>query len=165
MPRSGLSIIEIKLNIIQIQRNNTREIYRAKIRGYSSYLSRCLRDRRKANRSSSDPSSSGAGSESVELAEDVEGGDEADEAEAHDEDDGGANLEPRRVVRVEPEHVAASSAAESTGATGATSGSADPPPPHPGRRGGRAARGRADGSGPGGGGRRCLGLRCASCHG
>ena len=56
----------------------------------------------------------------VEFAEDVEGGDEADEAETHDEDHGGADLQPRSVIRVEPKHVASASgttaAAESAGA-------------------------------------------------
>lgn len=37
-------------------------------------------------------SGSGSRSVAVELAEDVESGDEADEAEAHDEDDGGRDL-------------------------------------------------------------------------
>lgn len=88
----------------------------------------------------------------VELAEDVESGDEADEAQAHDEDDGGSDLQARSVVGVEPQHVAsvsgtATSAAEATGAGGGGAATA-----HAGCGGGRTARGHAaDGSRAGGG--------------
>lgn len=61
----------------------------------------------------------------VELAEHVEGGDEADEAEAHDEHDGGGDLQAWSVVGVEPEHVVsgarAAAAAHASGAGAAAS--------------------------------------------
>ncbi|GFZ13154.1 preprotein translocase Sec, Sec61-beta subunit protein [Actinidia rufa] len=59
-------------------------------------------------------SSTGTGFVAVELTEDVESGEEADEGEAHYEDHGEADLRPRSVIRVEPQHVVS------------------PPPPHPG---------------------------------
>lgn len=50
-------------------------------------------------------SSSAGRSVEVELAEDVERGDEANEAEAHDEHDGRSDLQAWSVVGVEPQHV------------------------------------------------------------
>ncbi|CAK9174398.1 unnamed protein product [Ilex paraguariensis] len=45
--------------------------------------------------------SSDSGSVGLELAEDVESSDETDEADIHNEDDGGADLEARGVVGLE----------------------------------------------------------------
>lgn len=42
----------------------------------------------------------------VELAEDVESGNKADEADAHDEHGGGSDLEAGRFIGVESQHVA-----------------------------------------------------------
>lgn len=50
---------------------------------------------------------SSGGSRAIELTKDVEAGDEADEAEAHDEDNGGRNLQAWSIVSVESEHVSA----------------------------------------------------------
>lgn len=92
----------------------------------------------------------------------MEGGDEADEAEADDEDCRRRDLQAGSVVGVEPEDVAAAAAAE--GAGGAASAAAEPPSAHPGSSRRRPARCDSDGSRSGGGGRRGLGLRSASCH-
>lgn len=95
----------------------------------------------------------------------MEGGDEPDEAEAHDEDQGGADLQPRSVVRVEPQHVAPRAATERAGAGaggGVAGGGGGATPAHPGSGGGGAAG--SDGAGTGGGGGGGLGLRCASGH-
>lgn len=54
---------------------------------------------------------SSRGSRAVELTKDVEDGDEIDEAEAHNEDDGGRNLQAWSNIGVEPQHVAAAAAA------------------------------------------------------
>lgn len=51
----------------------------------------------------------------VELAEDMEGGDEADEAEAHDEHHRRRDLQAGSVIGVESQHVAASAGASSDG--------------------------------------------------
>ncbi|GFS30887.1 preprotein translocase Sec, Sec61-beta subunit protein [Actinidia rufa] len=56
-----------------------------------------------------DKSSAGTRFVAVEFSEDVEGGDEADEVETHDEDHGRADLQPRSVIRVELQHVASAS--------------------------------------------------------
>lgn len=47
----------------------------------------------------------------VELPEDVKSGNEPDKAEAHEEDDGGRDLQPGSIISVESEHVCASSGA------------------------------------------------------
>jgi len=57
----------------------------------------------------------------VEFAEDMERGDEADEAEAHHQNHRRRNLQPRSIVCVEPQHVAASTAAD-TGAGAVSTG-------------------------------------------
>lgn len=51
-------------------------------------------------------SSTSSVSIAVEFAEDVQGRDKADEAEAHDEHDSRTDLQARSVVGVEPKHVA-----------------------------------------------------------
>lgn len=61
-----------------------------------------------------------ASSGAVELAKDVESGDEGDEADAHDENSGGSDLQARRFIRAEPEHVAPRSGATSRAAKSAT---------------------------------------------
>lgn len=48
---------------------------------------------------------SGFGSVAVELPDDVESRDEADEAEAHHQNHRRADPHPRRIIRVEAEHV------------------------------------------------------------
>lgn len=65
-----------------------------------------------------------AGSRSIELTKDVEAGNESDETEAHDEDDGGGNLQARSIVGVEPQHVATAtrSGANNSTRAGGTSG-------------------------------------------
>ncbi|KAL6953284.1 hypothetical protein U1Q18_042925 [Sarracenia purpurea var. burkii] len=78
---------------------------------------------------------------SVKLAEDVEGGDEADKADAHNKDDGGADLQSGGVIGVEPEHIA-------SGTGGRDSG---------------AAQGHAEKSRSGCRGRRCLDTIVALC--
>lgn len=99
--------------------------------------------------------------EAVKFADDVEGGDESDEAEAHDQNHGGADLQPRRVVGVEPEHIAAAAAAQAGGAGVGRRGPAyQPPTTHTGGRRRRAARGHGAAAG---GGR--LRLGGASRHG
>ena len=55
---------------------------------------------------------SATGSVVVKLADDMEGGHEADEADAHHKYDGGRDLEPGRIVRVETQHVAVVPSAE-----------------------------------------------------
>ena len=47
----------------------------------------------------------------INLAEDVESSDEADEAETHNEDDGRRHLQSRSVVGVESQHIASAAAA------------------------------------------------------
>jgi len=65
----------------------------------------------------------GAGSIAVELAEHVQRGDEADEAEAHHEHHRRRDLEARSVVGVEPQHVASSAAGTASDRSGAATGS------------------------------------------
>ncbi|KAL6963617.1 hypothetical protein U1Q18_034626 [Sarracenia purpurea var. burkii] len=84
-----------------------------------------------------------ARSAAVKLAEDVKGGDEADKAEAHNKDDGGADLQSGGVIGVEPEHIA-------SGTGGRDSG---------------AAQGHAEKSRPGCRGRRCLVRRALAATG
>lgn len=98
---------------------------------------RVLEDPRPATR----PGKLGPGFDAVELADDVEDGDEADEAEAHDEDDGGADLQARRVVRVEAKHIAAGPAASKAGRADGGRGATQPPSTHPGGGGGGATGG------------------------
>nr|DAD26135.1 TPA_asm: hypothetical protein HUJ06_027602 [Nelumbo nucifera] len=92
-------------------------------------------------------SSSGTRSVAVELTKDVESGDEADEAEAHHEDDGGSYLQARGVVSIEPQHVA-SAPASAKPAGAASRSTSEPPAPHPCRCGSRSARRYADGAWP-----------------
>ncbi len=66
--------------------------------------------------------SSGVGS-AIELAEDMEGGDEADETDAHDKHHGRRDLQSGCVVGVEPQHVSTStSTASDPAGTGGVSG-------------------------------------------
>ncbi|KAL6979158.1 hypothetical protein U1Q18_020824 [Sarracenia purpurea var. burkii] len=94
-------------------------------------------------RSISNQTISRARSAAVKLAEDVEGGDEADKAEAHNKDDGGADLQSGGVIGVEPEHI-------DSGTGGRDSG---------------AAQGHAEKSRPGCRGRRCLVRRALAATG
>lgn len=104
----------------------------------------------------------GSGIEAVKFADDVEGGDESDEAEAHDQNHGGADLQPRRIVGVEPEHVAVAAAAAQPGGAGVgrRGPASQPPTAHTGGRRRRPARGHGAAAG---GGR--LRLGGASRHG
>lgn len=103
-----------------------------------------------------------ARSVAIKLTEDVKSGYEADETNAHDEDDGGGDLEAGSVVGVESEHVAAAGGGGDGGGVG---GSAEATAAHAGGRGGGATGSDADRAGSGGtrggGGLR---LRGASCH-
>ena len=118
-------------------------------------------------------SCSRAGSVAVQLAEDVEGGDEADEAEAHHEHHRRRDLQAGSVIGVEPKHVArgagaasdsagaASAASDSAGAASAASG--DAAAAHAG--GGRGGAAGSHDSRPRGGRGGCgLRLRGASRH-
>lgn len=69
----------------------------------------------------------------------MERGDEADEAEAHDEHHRGGDLEAWSVVSIEPQHVASSGAGASTDGGGACS-SAEATTAHAGGGGSGAAR-------------------------
>ena len=104
------------------------------------------------------------GAGAVELAEDVEGGDESDEAQRHDEHHGWREAQTRGLVGVESKHVAPSAAGEAP-SPGAGGGAAAA---HAGGSCGRAARangGRA-GSGAGAGAADGgLGLRRGAGHG
>lgn len=91
----------------------------------------------------------------------MEGGDEADEAEAHDQHHRRRNLQSRGVVRVEPQHVAAGAGA--TSATGGAVSASEPPAAHAGCGGGRAA-GSHDSPWPRARGSRGLRLRSTSGH-
>lgn len=100
----------------------------------------------------------------VKLTDDVECGDEADETDAHDENDGRRDLQARGVIRVEAEHVdTRARAAAGPGGSGRSGRSAGSAAAHPGRRSCWTAR--SHDSGPWGRGRRCLRLWCASRHG
>ncbi|KAF7823425.1 NAC domain-containing protein 68 [Senna tora] len=101
----------------------------------------------------------------VELAEHVKRGDETDEAEAHDEHDGGGNLQPRGVVGVEPQHVGAAtgSARDCAGAVSPAS-SAETAAAHTGGCSGGAAWSHDSGS-RGGSISSRLRLRGTSRHG
>lgn len=106
--------------------------------------------------------SSGCSFGAVKLSEHMESGDKADEAEAHDEDDGRRDLESRRIIGVETEHIRARSSA-SYRAGSASRGTGDATAAHPGGRSCRASRGHdAWTRGRGGGG--CLRLRGSSSH-
>lgn len=106
---------------------------------------------------------SSGGSRAIELTKDVEAGDEADEAEAHDEDNGGRNLQAWSIVSVESEHVSAaawSAAYESSRGSGRSGADTAAAEASSRRRG--AARSDDARSGSRGG---CgLGLRSASGH-
>ena len=104
-----------------------------------------------------------AGFVAVELAEHVEGGHESDEAEAHHEHHRRRYLQPRRVVRVETEHVACAAASHAAGAVSSAGAATHATAAHAGGCGGRAAgshdsRPRCAGGGCG------LRLRGASGH-
>lgn len=68
----------------------------------------------------SDFQSNWTGRSTVELAKDVESGDKTYEAEAHDEHNGGRNLQAWGIVGVESQHVGG------TGATSDRSGAVSP---------------------------------------
>ena len=68
------------------------------------------------------------GSVVVKLADDMEGGHEADEADAHHKHDGGRDLESGRIVRVETQHVAIVSSAEPSSSSSAPWWRCPPPP-------------------------------------
>lgn len=99
----------------------------------------------------------------INLAEDVESSDEADEAETHNEDDGRRDLESRSVVGVESQHIASAAAATVSAGWSSATGS-NTSATHPCSGGRRPPRSHADRAGPGGGGRRRLRLRRASRH-
>ena len=106
---------------------------------------------------------SGAGGTiAVELAEHVERGDEADEAEAHDEHHRRRDLEAGGVVGVEPQHIASAGAGAAADRGGAGS-SAEAATAHAGSGGSGAARSHHARS-RGGVGRCGLRLRGASRH-
>lgn len=101
----------------------------------------------------------GGGSVAVKLPEDVECRDESDETETHHQHHRRRHLETGRFVRVEPQHVAPSSA-ETPSRSAACGGS---PPPHP--CSGSRSPPRAYGARAGGlGGRWRLRLRASLRH-
>ena len=51
----------------------------------------------------------------------MKSGDETDEAEAHDEDDGGGNLQARGIIGIKSEHVGRAGASDGGGAVSAGS--------------------------------------------
>lgn len=83
---------------------------------------------------------SGFRSVAVELPDDVESRDEADEAETHHQNHRRADPHPRRIIRVEPEHVGTGS---STAADVRGRSASEPATAHSRRGGGGAARGRS----------------------
>jgi hypothetical protein len=91
----------------------------------------------------------------------VEGGDESDEAERHDEHHGGREAQAWRLVSVEAQHIAAAAAAGEAASSAGGGGAASA---HASGRGGGAARasggGAAGGSAADGG----LGLRSGAGH-
>ena len=108
-------------------------------------------------------SCSRAGSVAVQLAEDVEGGDEADEAEAHHEHHRRRDLQAGSVIGVEPKHVARGAGAASDSAGAASAASGDAAAAHAG--GGRGGAAGSHDSRPRGGRGGCgLRLRGASRH-
>lgn len=110
------------------------------------------------------PSSSSSGSVAIQLANDMEGRDEPYEAEAHDQYYCRRNLEARRIVCVEPEHVASATATAepSSSASAATARRSSAPQAS---RGSSAAAGRRPRGAASGDYRSGLGLRGASRHG
>lgn len=111
------------------------------------------------------PSSCSSGSVAIQLANDMEGRDEPYEAEAHDQYDRRCNLEAWRIVCVEPEHVATTTATPEPSSSAAAAAAARRSSAPQASRGSSAAARRRPRGTASGDYRSGLGLRGASRHG